>query len=95
MTLKQAKQQFPIGTKFIPAHLHRSDHLFSIVTNSNIIEDSKGNIISLTDENEQSAKGLGLTRDGNHIFVRVIYYAEENKVASILEKPKNQIYEIW
>lgn len=68
--LAEAKRRYPIGTKFIPAHISRDD-TFCIITNENF-EKNGDNIISFTDDFLKYTHGSN-SRYGNCSYNRLVY----------------------
>ena len=84
--LEEAKKRYPIGTKFIPAHLTVQEvEDFCIVTNTNF--SCKGDFIySLTDENRTSSSH---SEYGNSTYERIVYDGRNNNLwAKVIEELK-------
>jgi hypothetical protein len=91
--ISQAKQRYPIGTKFIPAHVQikLDDDMYCVVTNHFYIKaDKDGDIIAYTDKQQSHSTN---SKYGNTNYERVLYDKKLSKWAEIVSEPKTNTSE--
>jgi len=91
--ISQAKQRYPIGTKFIPAHVQikLDDDMYCVVTNHFYIKaDKDGDIIAYTNGQQSHSTN---SKYGNTNYERVLYDKKLSKWAEIVSEPKTNTTE--
>jgi hypothetical protein len=91
--ISEAKRRFPIGTKFIPAHVQikLDDGMYCVVTNHFYIKaDKDGDITAYTDEQQSHSTN---SKYGNTNYERVLYDKKLSKWAEIVSEPKTNTSE--
>ena len=92
--LRIAREKYPIGTKFIPAHINSKTD-YCIVTSNNFEIWGDNSILNRTDTKEFYSKDK---KQGNTDFVRLVY--ADGKWAEIISYPEGykkceDLYQIY
>lgn len=89
LIIQKALKDYPIGTKFFPAHINNNNLNYCIVVNSFFNYDNNGNLIAYTSFGKTCcySSDASFSTHGNSIYERIIWYKNKNKWAEIKELP--------